>query len=218
MNSDTFYCIFGFLNARDLLSCNLVNKEFNKVSKSELLWYEICEYECPNLIKANYYKNYMDYISLSKTLKSLESMHAFLKRESLYLVGKLNWIPDCLSILQNLKILDLCNNNLSSIPESFGKLTNMKDLYLKDNRLSSFPEPILKLINLKKIDLRNNLLSSLPESINNLKELRGISLNNNPLESIPIDIKLMPKLCYVRLDYSQTKKVSDSLLAAVLLL
>jgi Leucine-rich repeat (LRR) protein len=238
MNCDTIYCVFGFLDAKDLLSCNLVNREFNKVSKSELLWYKIHEYECPNLVKANYYKSYMGYISLSKTLKLQESLGKFLKQESLYLIGKLNRIPESLNMLQNLRILDMSHNQLLSIPESIGELINLTSLYLEYNHFTKFPEPISKLTNLKRLRLHNNILPllsesigklanlrhlalhkntlfSLPKSINELKELRTLSLGGNPLTSIPINRTLMTNLYLLQLNHSQTDKVPEDVLPIV---
>ena len=85
----------------------------------------------------------------------------------------------------NVTILELCNQGLTSLPESIGYLTSLQKLSLRENSLLTLPEAISKLESLKILDLHNNQLTALPEAIGKLKSLTTLFLNNNSLENLP---------------------------------
>jgi len=67
-------------------------------------------------------------------------------------------LPTSIGILQNLKMLNLSSNKLTSIPQILCSLKNLEALYLNNNRLKNIPIGLQKLPLLKKIDVRGNLL------------------------------------------------------------
>jgi hypothetical protein len=43
MNTDIIFCILNCLETYDILKCGSVNKQFNKISKNELIWKRLFE-------------------------------------------------------------------------------------------------------------------------------------------------------------------------------
>jgi Leucine-rich repeat (LRR) protein len=66
-------------------------------------------------------------------------------------------IPKEIKNLQNLLVLDLSSQELSSLPSEFKELTNLKELYLSDNMFKEFPIEICSLINLEILEMECNL-------------------------------------------------------------
>lgn len=84
--------------------------------------------------------------------------------------------------LDNLKLLDLSNNNIFKIPNAFMSLKNLKWFYLQNNVVEEFSKvdktgkySFKGLVSLNLLDLSNNLISNFPNEVfsylRNLKEL-----------------------------------------------
>ncbi len=58
--------------------------------------------------------------------------------------------------LQNLKVLDLSNNQFTGVPAEIGQLKNLEILNLSNNQLTGLPHELGNLSNLKVLDLRGN--------------------------------------------------------------
>lgn len=86
----------------------------------------------------------------------------------------LTHLPDDLSGLQSLEVLNLMCNSLSTLPESVGQLQALKQLYLYWNKLESLPASIGQLEKFEVLQLCKNHLHSLPESLQALSLLREI--------------------------------------------
>ncbi|NEQ41819.1 MAG: hypothetical protein F6K40_38830 [Okeania sp. SIO3I5] len=89
-----------------------------------------------------------------KKLKQLDLSSCYFSRHSAKLVEVFGYISE----LEQLEVLNLSNNQLTSMPESISKLSNLTELDLKFNQLTSMPESISKLSNLTKLDLTDNPL------------------------------------------------------------
>ncbi len=61
--------------------------------------------------------------------------------------------------LQNLRELDLSDNNFTGVPAEVGQLKNLEVLDLSNNSLTGLPHEIGNLSNLKVLDLRGNAYS-----------------------------------------------------------
>ena len=68
-------------------------------------------------------------------------------------------IPPEFFELNQLEILDLRDNNISSLSESISQLTNLVALDLGNNKLMALPESLSQLTNLTTLDLRHNQLT-----------------------------------------------------------
>ncbi len=58
--------------------------------------------------------------------------------------------------LQNLKILNLSNNQFTGVPAEIGQLNNLEILDLSNNQLTGLPHELGNLSNLRVLDLRGN--------------------------------------------------------------
>ncbi|TFF89528.1 MAG: leucine-rich repeat domain-containing protein [Promethearchaeota archaeon] len=134
--------------------------------------------------------------------------------------GHMNYIPEMIGNLPNLRYLHLSSFDLKTIPKWINKLTNLRELYLSSNKIikiTSLSLPFIKTLNLSYNKLRKADLSKcnfpflrkLILSNNNLKEILGLEnfknleeiiLINNNLKEVPQELFKLPSLIYPRLD------------------
>lgn len=62
--------------------------------------------------------------------------------------------------LQNLKVLNLSNNNFTGVPAEIGQLKNLEVLNLSNNNLTGLPNELGNLSNLKVLNLKGNNYST----------------------------------------------------------
>ncbi|KAJ4827999.1 hypothetical protein Tsubulata_006182 [Turnera subulata] len=107
-------------------------------------------------------------------------------------------IPECITALSSLRILDLIGNKISGeIPSAIGNLQRLTVLNLADNQISGvIPPSLTKLASLKHLDISNNQISgNLPADFGNLKMLSRALLGKNQLTgSIPESVSGMYRL------------------------
>lgn len=122
---------------------------------------------------------------------------------SIGLMGRnLKSVPESISNLTSLRVLELSGNQLTDLPNSIGNL-NIETLILSSNQFTTFPKIIKYLVSLKLLDLNYNKIFNLPDSISNLKFLKFLYLSGNSLMSLP---KLIGKLVsLIDLDLSLNK-------------
>ena len=106
--------------------------------------------------------------------------------------NKLQFLPDGIGSLESLMVLKANGNQLASIPSSIGGCKQLQQLILSENILLSLPHELEGCNNLQKLLVQNNDISRLPLS---LATLRGtiieidLSNNNQQLETtIPIEV------------------------------
>ncbi|KAK8502269.1 hypothetical protein V6N13_103616 [Hibiscus sabdariffa] len=88
-----------------------------------------------------------------------------------------------LSLLDQLRILDLQNNRLNGTVSPLTNCSNLKLLYLSNNDLSGVIPPQISLLKrLLRLDLsNNNIRGNIPREISGLKRLITLRLQNNAL-------------------------------------
>ncbi|MGB4973045.1 MAG: leucine-rich repeat domain-containing protein, partial [Cyclobacteriaceae bacterium] len=125
-------------------------------------------------------------------------------------------IPNWISSLSNLKILNLSNTNRTGeIPSWIGSLSSLTHLYLHVNQLTgNIPYEIGSMASLQYLYLYNNQLSgSIPNSISNLNNLLYLYLASNQLSgSIPSVLGSMSNLVYLHLG---SNKLSGSIPSSI---
>jgi len=103
-------------------------------------------------------------------------------------------LPSEIGLLNELKELDIANNNISSITSRLGLLTNLQDIYIADNMVASLPSEIGLLSNLKHLSFSSNNIEIIPDELGSLENIFGIYGNKNAISSIPTSIGLMASL------------------------
>ncbi|MDE5086708.1 MAG: leucine-rich repeat domain-containing protein, partial [Trichodesmium sp. St16_bin2-tuft] len=142
-----------------------------------------------------------------KKLKELDLSSSYINKDNIKLADFFSALWD----LEQLEILNLSSNQLTSLPESISKLSNLTVLNLSYNQLTSLPESIGELSNLTDLDLSCNQLKSLPESISELSNLTELGLSSNQLISLPESIGKLSNLTEVYLSFNQLKILPESI-------
>ncbi|KAG9064985.1 hypothetical protein KI688_002304 [Linnemannia hyalina] len=96
-------------------------------------------------------------------------------------------VPEELSELLNLLILDLSNNDLTgTIPESYSKLSHLRRLDLSSNQITGdFPVAVTKMVNIQELVIKNNYMKGpLPKEVMKLKQLTELSIANNDFDGL----------------------------------
>nr|AFK38065.1 unknown [Medicago truncatula] len=123
---------------------------------------------------------------ISPEICKIDSLTSFILADWKAISGE---IPQCLTSLSNLRILDLIGNQLTGkIPVNIGKLQRLTVLNLAENSISGeIPTSVVELCSLKHLDLSSNSLTgSIPVNFGNLQMLSRALLNRNQLTgSIP---------------------------------
>ncbi|GAB1422628.1 hypothetical protein MASR2M15_28650 [Anaerolineales bacterium] len=139
-------------------------------------------------------------------------------------------IPDSISLLSQLSVLDLSQNAISGLGNGMGALSGLKVLNLAQTGLSGgFPTGILSLSALETLDLSQNGLNGslpntlgglsslkqvkldhnlftgvIPDSIGNLSGLTVLDLSNNGLNgNLPVSMNTLTALTYLNLSHNQ---------------
>ena len=99
---------------------------------------------------------------------------------------RLNELPDSLSRLTQLHLLNLSGHGLAGLPESIDQLTQLESLDLSGNNLIGLPECLGQLMRLRSLDLASNYkLSKIPEQIRPLSQLTSLHLSHLNLNALP---------------------------------
>eukprot|EP00833_Pecoramyces_ruminatium_P008720 jgi/Orpsp1_1/1182752/evm.model.c7180000082552.1 len=124
-------------------------------------------------------------------------------------------LPEDISNLKSLKVLELFNNKLSGqFPSSINELLSLEHLDLRDNNFSGTIPSFENMTSLQSIALsRNNFSGSIPSSIGNLTNLLVLYLQDNNLDgSIPSTIGNLSKLRYLHLE---NNRLSNSIPSSI---
>lgn len=92
-------------------------------------------------------------------------------------------LPENLTTLANLEILDLKDNYFTQVPEGLNNLTNLRKLKLRNNLIQGeLPLEIFDITTLTWLDVSSNQFTgSIPENINELQDLTNLYFSHNQL-------------------------------------
>jgi len=126
-------------------------------------------------------------------------------------------IPIEIFNLENLKLIDLSNNNIQVLPDYFMQIDSvLKLINFAGNNLTTIPSSLFELSNVEVINLNNNDISSLPNEVCAMNPNIEISLTQNSLclqENVPdcfeSEIEFQTK-CFSEIDVSGIQAIIDS--------
>lgn len=119
----------------------------------------------------------------------------------LYFINcKLQFIPPRLGNVIALTELDFNSNLIDWLPNSLSKLTQLKVVNLSYNKLRELPPFVLSLPSLTELNLSVNSITEIPEGIGQLTQLKQLELDFNDLQRLPASIRALTNL--VKLDCS----------------
>ncbi|CAI2384285.1 unnamed protein product [Moneuplotes crassus] len=129
-----------------------------------------------------------------------------LQRKSVLSISPILWDYD------ELTLLDLSHNEITSIPEEIHHLSNLLSLRLSHNKLTSLPESLSQMAGLKELEIGDN--PSLggfftDKSIIRLESLSYLNLSNTGLTAIPLTLKKLPNLATLHLSHNNITDIKE---------
>jgi hypothetical protein len=219
MNNDCLLCVIGFLGLDDVMKCSLVNKQFNVVMRSEMIWIQLFREHFWNVpCTKNFYDNFKECFEFDKFLKECSRVHStnydYWTINECITWPKINFynrnisiLPHSVGQLASLKFLVLRSNMLSILPNKLYKLSLLKELNLENNRFDIFPEVIYDMSSLQILDLSHNKLSTLSTKISHLSLLEELYLGYNELQMIPNTINQLTNLRILSIHHNNLEKL-----------
>lgn len=134
---------------------------------------------------------------------------SWIKKLELYNCN-LESLPDEISKLKRLTILDLSHNKLQDLPIGFYKLSGLQSLNLSSNNINTLHEDIEGLKSITNLNLRDNQISTLPNNFVKLVQLKHIDLENNKIIDLPNEIGALKKLITLNVSYNKIVFLPDS--------
>ncbi|XP_013404391.1 malignant fibrous histiocytoma-amplified sequence 1-like [Lingula anatina] len=108
--------------------------------------------------------------------------------------NKLYSLPQSISNLPHLTVLNLWKNTFTTFPIVLCGLTNLEVLYLGKNQLSDIPVDITRMKGLRVFNLNSNVFNTFPIALCDLTNLVELHLVKNKIPDIPVDITRMKGL------------------------
>lgn len=116
--------------------------------------------------------------------------------------NRLQTLPDELTAMRNLQILEVSTNQLNHLPSTFGQLTSLQRLDISNNQLETFPD-MSGCMNLRHLSAHSNVITTLPPSVASCFRLEFINLSKNQLQELPEDFEYLMNV--VHLDVSSNR-------------
>jgi Leucine-rich repeat (LRR) protein len=86
-------------------------------------------------------------------------------------------LPEELTRIKTLDLLDLGNNYLESLPSSLGNLFALRFLYINHNRLGNIPESIVKCQKLIELDVVRCGAMRMPNGLGDIRSLEYVYID-----------------------------------------
>lgn len=122
-------------------------------------------------------------------------------------------LDPCFANLENLEILDLHGNNLSSLPSNFGNLSRLRVLNVSENAFGSLPFATLAKMPLTEINARKNQISGtlIGDSVDSFPSLQILDVSSNQLVRLcsPTKAITMPALLQICLSMNRLQDLPD---------
>ena len=182
LNKDEIFCIAKLCDIKSYINLSMCDKRlYNIFLKSNIFTYFLKK----DFNELGTKEDFIIRYKIKKLSKYLEA-NINIQTENLDINYKLlNFIPDSISLCQNLKRLDFSYNNLTKIPKSIFELTNLTWLELRNNKIKKIPKNISKLQKLEILDLSYNRIKKIPKCIEYLSALKNFYIPHNNIDKVP---------------------------------
>jgi hypothetical protein len=208
-----YYIQNGFENFQKVLE--LIENRSDLFKTTSCLTWDLSYIEC--LLWVSNRKSVLDEgrALIEKGLEKTLLVFGKINRLERLTIIKTSKIPETISLLTKLKILDASGGKIKYLPGSFGNLVNLERINLKKNKLENLPESFGNLINLETLNLEENELESLSESFGNLKNLRSFKLSIKKGEfnkelTLPVSFGNLKNLQVLKIDAPNLQSLPDS--------
>lgn len=178
---------------------------------------------CPQLSSLNLGRNPLTELpdEIVKLAPSLEELllddcalagpfpSCLLKMENLKVLrmsnNKLTTLPDDICLLSKLQVLAMDRNLLKEIPDELQDLTDLKTLLLRHNKIRTLPEgvPGPALLSLTLLHISSNQLTKLPDSLVDCSSITHLYANGNQLKEVPFGMERLTSLQRLNLGHNQ---------------
>lgn len=199
---DIHLTIFTYLTIPSIYQYSMVNKNLNKISKSNILWNHIHSkyYNIMKLIQFPFTKDnlHREYNNRGMNLTDTEiipteiglfdNLQLFGLDDMAHSRSKVSIIPTELCRLRKLFYVHIMMASITTIPMEIGLLTNLEELFLSNNVITFIPTTIGLLTKIKNLSIHTNKITNIPTEIGLLKNCTRLSLSNNKITSIPTTI------------------------------
>lgn len=152
--------------------------------------------------------------------------------------ARLKFVPDWVSELGNLRVLDLSHNelvgssvlpvftltslldldlaynSLGAVADAFSCLTSLQALNLAYNNMTELPPSLSSLSELQRLTARHNSLSNIPEGCCGLLNLCDADFSMNKITAVPHDFWQLPQLRRIHLSRNRIVSISPSISSA----
>jgi len=118
-------------------------------------------------------------------------------------------IPDAVSNLKILQLLDLSFNNIKELPEDLTSLTNLRVLNISCNRFTQLPDFVSRITILENLSFGYNQLDSLPDSFQALTNLKVVHAGGNKFSVFPTALRSLPALKTLILSNNMLTSIGD---------
>ncbi len=149
------------IQERNVIGLSIPNQKLENIPRNILKF--------NNLKIISFKNNHLRHFNILGKIITLEQIHL-----NDNMIGN---IPDEISNLKELVVLDLRGNRISKLNPSLFTLNQLKKLDIRQNQIEILPEDINHLTSLKKLLIKDNKLKDMPSL--NLQSIEELDLRNN---------------------------------------
>ena len=141
-------------------------------------------WEMVDINKLDASNNLLDENSFNNDNQSLSSINYLIQLR--FSNNQFNQLPISIYSLNNLKLLDMSNNKITSIDnEKFKALNSLVEIDMSKNKLREIPDSIQYLSYLEIAKFSNNEILNVPNGLGGLTRLKRLYLDNNSIQFLP---------------------------------
>lgn len=225
--------IFKNLEISTLISLNLTNRRFNKITNSNILWEPFVKslhLQHSKKNKDSYKKTFSNHCTRIKIVASKEKDLLYVK-EALKNLNSINDIAHLSKCLRSRDKLIMWKGFAMHIGEEsqiytkktdidtskqFGNwiashnltLYSLKEMCFSHASLSSIPSELCLFHSLTSLDLSKNYIEKLPRQLGLLTNLTSLKLSKNRIKRLPISLIMMEKLKKLKLSNNELESIS----------